>query len=65
MFSDHCYLIRPKDFIYEDFRLEEPELPEYPEHGGESFERRMARILHANNKKRYILTDFHYAHPGY
>ena len=65
MFSDQCYLVRPKDFILEDYTLTDPELPEYPAHGGDSFERKMARILHKNKKYRYILTDYRYEHPAF
>lgn len=63
-FSDQCYLIRPSDFYGQDFTIA-GDIPEYPQHGGDSFEKKMAKIMRQNGWKRAILQDKWYDHEAW
>lgn len=64
-FSDQSFLVRVKEFRKQIYNYDEPELPQYPPHGGQSFERRAARYLRNNGKGRRVLYDFTYIHPAW
>lgn len=60
-FSDQAFLIRIPEFrkaIYEGG----PDIPEYPPHGGDSFEKKVAQYLRRNGTYRHILTNHWYVH---
>jgi hypothetical protein len=60
-FSDQCYLIRVNEFRQRIYDYPGT-IPDYPEHGGNSFEHRVAKYLRANNKYRKILDAYWYDH---
>jgi hypothetical protein len=61
-FTDQCYLIPVKEFRRRIYNYQEPLLPQYPDKGGDDFERLAARYLHNNGKYRRILHEFNYTH---
>lgn len=63
-FSDHAFLIRVSEFrkpIYDT----EGVIPEFPPHGGQSFEHMAAKYLRKAGKYRYIMEDVWVNHPAY
>lgn len=63
-FSDQCFVIRIAEFqkpIYEGGE----DIPEYPSHGGDSFEKKVAQYLRRTGKYRKIITNAWYDHPAY
>ncbi len=61
-FSDQCFLVRVKEFSGQIYGGGE-EIPEYPHHGGDSFEKKAAQYLRRTGKYRKILTNHWYDHP--
>lgn len=64
-FSDQAWLVRAKDFKDPHLMDGGPDIPEYPPHGGDSFEKKVAQWLRKNGKYRKILTNHRYEHPAY
>lgn len=64
-FSDQAFLVRVPEFRQQIYNYTEPIIEDYPEHGGDSFERLAARYLRNNGKGRRVLYDFYYHHPQY
>ncbi|GHV56053.1 hypothetical protein FACS1894182_01830 [Bacteroidia bacterium] len=51
-FSDQCYLVRTNDFRAPIYNYTHPASERYPEHGGESFEKRVDSWMRSNSLKR-------------
>jgi hypothetical protein len=64
-FSDQGYLIRVPEFRQKIYNFNKPELPDYPRHGGNSFEKKVAQYLINTNHFRRILDDVWLEHPAY
>ncbi len=64
-FSDQAFLIRVGEFNQPIYKFIEPDLPEYPSHGGDSFERLVGRYLHRRRRYRQIVEESWITHPAY
>lgn len=64
-FSDQCFVVKVSEYREQIYGLTEPILDEYPEHGGDSFERMVGRYLHNTNRFRKVLIDSWCDHPAY
>lgn len=69
-FSDQAFLMRVHNFREHIFlpgyiMQVDSELPQYPAHGKESFEKRMARAMRKDAMRRGILTQHWYDHPAW
>lgn len=62
VFSDHAYLAEIKTMLNIDYETVHDIRDLYPQHGGNSFERRVGQWLAANNKKSAVMKDFQYRH---
>ncbi|MDR0541896.1 MAG: hypothetical protein LBH19_06750 [Dysgonamonadaceae bacterium] len=51
-FSDQCYLVRTNDFRTPIYNYAHPASDRYPEHGGESFEKRVDSWMRSHSLKR-------------
>lgn len=65
MFSDQAWLVRVAEFNQPIYNYTEPDLPDYPPHGGDSFERLVGRYLHQTGRYRQILEEFWITHVAY
>jgi len=61
-FSDQCYFSTTKFMKAIDYDTTHPIAQEYPAHGGNSFERRVAQYLANNNLWVAALEGYHYQH---
>lgn len=61
-FSDHAYLAKVETMVNIDYHLDHPIKSHYPQHGGNSFECRVAQWLATTGQKRAVLKDFKYRH---
>ena len=64
-FSDQCFVVRIKEFRGQIYNYKQPKLNEFPKHGGDSFERLVARYFRNNNKFRRILNEYYLYHKAY
>lgn len=64
-FSDQAFLVRTKDFQDPSLMAGGQDIPEYPAHGGDSFEKKVAQWMRRNGTYRKILTDHWHAHPAW
>jgi len=64
-FSDQCYVVKVPEYRQKIYGLTAPVLPEYPPHGGSSFERMVGRYLHTSKRYRKILTNYYVHHEAY
>lgn len=63
-FSDQCFLLDvTKVDLRELLHPTSPPIPDYPKHGGNSFEHLMARYMRSKGYYRVILQDHWYDHP--
>ena len=65
MFSDQAFLIRADEFNKPIYSFTEPELNNYPDYGGNSFEKMVGRYLHNSGKRRMILYEHYCHHEAY
>lgn len=63
--SDQAFLIRVSEFRKPIYSWIEPEQPNYPSYGGESFEFKVGQYLKNNGKGRRILFESNLLHPQY
>lgn len=61
-FSDQAYFAEVETMLNIDYNLTHPIKWDYPRHGGNSFERRVAQWLAVTGKRRAVLKDFQYRH---
>lgn len=61
-FSDQCYLARTAYMVNINYNIPHPIAKDYPEHGGNSFERRVAQYLAANKTPLAVLKNHRYEH---
>lgn len=61
-FSDQAYLAKVSTMLAINYDTDHPIKAYYPEHGGNSFECRVAQWLASTGKKRAVLKDFRYKH---
>lgn len=62
LFSDQCYLAKTKTMQEMDYDVEHEIKDKYPEHGGNSFERRVGQWLAHNEKPMAVLDGHFYRH---
>lgn len=62
IFSDHAYLAKVKTMLEIDYETVHDIRQYYPQHGGNSFECRVAQWLATKGKKSAVLKDFSYKH---
>ena len=62
MFSDQAFVIRADEFKKPIYNFTSPELDNYPEYGGDSFEKMVGRYLHNSGQRRLILYEFYTHH---
>lgn len=67
VFSDHAYVIPVKKFrCPEPYKFKEPKIEDiHPIYGGDSFERKMTRYMHATNTWEKIIPITEEYHPCY
>lgn len=63
-FSDQAWLVRVKEFQKPIYTGGE-DIPDYPLHGGDSFEKKVAQYLRKEGKARKVLMGHWYDHPVY
>lgn len=61
-FSDQCYIAKTEFMRQIDYNLEDPIANDYPFHGGNSFERRVAQYLKVKGTPLLCLTNHRYRH---
>lgn len=61
-FSDQAYIALASVMKKVDYTIDHPIKRWYPEHGGNSFERRVAQWLAHSNQKRAVLRNHRYRH---
>jgi hypothetical protein len=62
MFSDQSFVIRADEFKKPIYNFTSPELDNYPEYGGNSFEKMVGRYLHNSGQRRLILYEYYTHH---
>lgn len=62
LFSDQCYIARAEYMRNIDYETDHPIKKEYPQHGGNSFERRVAQWLASQGTPMAVLTNHRYQH---
>lgn len=61
-FSDHAYIAKVRTMWNIDYNVDHPIKDLFPEHGGNSFERRVSQWLAATQQKRAVLKGYQYRH---
>lgn len=62
IFSDHVYLAKVDTMLRIDYNTQHDVGKFYPQHGGDSFEKRVGQWLASTGQKRAVLRDFSYRH---
>jgi hypothetical protein len=65
MFSDQAFVIRADEFNKKIYNFTTPELDNYPDYGGNSFEKMVGRYLHNTGQRRLILYENYTHHEAY
>lgn len=61
-FSDQAYIAKTETMRNIDYDSQHSIAQFYPQHGGDSFEKRVAQWLAVTGKKRAVLKDYRYKH---
>lgn len=64
-FSDQCFLVRTKDFKAPIYNESNPVSERYPEHGGETFEKRVDSWMRNHNYLRLTFKHGYYLHEDF
>ena len=64
-FSDQCFLVRSKDFKASIYNESNPASERYPEHGGETFEKRVDSWMRNHNYQRLTFKHGYYLHEDF
>jgi len=64
MFSDQAFLVRTDEFKKKIYNFTSPDLDNYPEYGGNSFEKMVGRYLHNSGQRRFILYENYVHHKN-